>query len=303
MTITTDPWADLDTDFSEQPEIAGEQPEIAGEDYTPAATDFQPTYFETCKKCRGSGQFVSWGGRRLGECFACKGKGGHTRKTAPEVRAKARENTAKRAVATENQRVATAQQWAEENPTLHAWLIARADRSDFAMSLLTGVRKYGRLTDGQFNAVTRLVAEDAARDADRASERARIAASAPEITVAPLEAAFASAAASGKPARKVRLAQFVFTPAKANSANPGAIYVKTTGDDYLGKIVDGRFARAFSTPVEVEAEVLAVAADPRAAAVAYGFETGNCSCCGRFLSNPESVALGIGPICASRFGW
>lgn len=36
--------------------------------------------------------------------------------------------------------------------------------------------------------------------------------------------------------------------------------------------------------------------------VAYGRETGNCACCGRELTNPESVALGIGPICASKFG-
>lgn len=32
----------------------------------------------------------------------------------------------------------------------------------------------------------------------------------------------------------------------------------------------------------------------------YGHETGNCSICGRTLSDPLSVQMGIGPICAKR---
>ena len=31
-------------------------------------------------------------------------------------------------------------------------------------------------------------------------------------------------------------------------------------------------------------------------------KTGNCSCCGRHLENKESVELGIGPICRSKWG-
>lgn len=33
-------------------------------------------------------------------------------------------------------------------------------------------------------------------------------------------------------------------------------------------------------------------------AAAYGRRTGRCMCCGRTLTNPESIAAGIGPICA-----
>ena len=40
-----------------------------------------------------------------------------------------------------------------------------------------------------------------------------------------------------------------------------------------------------------------------AAARTHGLETGNCSCCNRLLTDPESVRKGIGPICESRFGW
>lgn len=33
----------------------------------------------------------------------------------------------------------------------------------------------------------------------------------------------------------------------------------------------------------------------------YGKMTGNCMCCGRILTNENSIAEGIGPICASKF--
>jgi hypothetical protein len=34
----------------------------------------------------------------------------------------------------------------------------------------------------------------------------------------------------------------------------------------------------------------------------YGHESGSCSICGRTLNDPLSVQMGIGPICAKRFG-
>jgi len=34
----------------------------------------------------------------------------------------------------------------------------------------------------------------------------------------------------------------------------------------------------------------------------YGHESGSCSICGRKLNDPLSVQMGIGPICAKRFG-
>lgn len=41
--------------------------------------------------------------------------------------------------------------------------------------------------------------------------------------------------------------------------------------------------------------------DPKAAAVAYGQESGTCAVCGRTLTTPESLARGMGSTCASRF--
>jgi hypothetical protein len=48
------------------------------------------------------------------------------------------------------------------------------------------------------------------------------------------------------------------------------------------------------------AAMQAAEADPIAAAVKYGRESGCCAVCGRDLTDPESIARGIGPICAER---
>lgn len=60
-------------------------------------------------------------------------------------------------------------------------------------------------------------------------------------------------------------------------------------------------------PVRVRANrdaVLAeIAKDPQSAMLRYGREIGSCGHCGRTLTNEESRARGIGPICASKMGW
>lgn len=43
-----------------------------------------------------------------------------------------------------------------------------------------------------------------------------------------------------------------------------------------------------------------IARDPQKALADYGHELGECGVCGRTLTNPESIAAGIGPICAGR---
>lgn len=54
---------------------------------------------------------------------------------------------------------------------------------------------------------------------------------------------------------------------------------------------------------DIQAQLTVIAADPRAAAVAYGRLVGCCALCGRRLEDSESVARGIGPICAAKYGW
>lgn len=41
--------------------------------------------------------------------------------------------------------------------------------------------------------------------------------------------------------------------------------------------------------------------NPKAAAVRFGKHFTVCACCGAPLSDPDSIAAGVGPVCATRF--
>ena len=70
---------------------------------------------------------------------------------------------------------------------------------------------------------------------------------------------------------------------------------------YLGKVTPaGCDSRLSDTVKEV---ILSAANDPLTAAIRYGKVSGECSCCGRELTDPRSIERGIGPICATKFGW
>lgn len=69
---------------------------------------------------------------------------------------------------------------------------------------------------------------------------------------------------------------------------------------YLGKITPNRLDSRLND--DVKAVIMEAANDPLTAAIRYGKETGACSCCGRDLTNPQSIELGIGPICREKFG-
>jgi len=69
---------------------------------------------------------------------------------------------------------------------------------------------------------------------------------------------------------------------------------------YLGKITPNRLDSRLAD--DIKAVLLEAASDPLTAAVRYGKETGSCSCCGRDLTNAQSIELGIGPICREKFG-
>jgi len=70
---------------------------------------------------------------------------------------------------------------------------------------------------------------------------------------------------------------------------------------YLGKVTpQGCDSRLSDTVKEI---IIAAASDPLTAAIRYGKVSGSCSCCGRELTDPRSIEAGIGPICATKFGW
>jgi hypothetical protein len=118
--------------------------------------------------------------------------------------------------------------------------------------------------------------------------------------VAPIEAA----KAAGLKRVSMRFSDFIVKPSK----HGGRAYIYshekaenqwgTYSNVYLGWVTD----TATNLPAELAATVATTAANPAAAAKLYGQQTGRCSCCGRELTDPASIAAGIGPICADKFG-
>jgi hypothetical protein len=266
---------------------------------------YRPIWKESCRKCGGSGQYraPSMHGSR---CFACKGMGKLVFKTSPEHRAKAKASTAARAQEAAHEAAQAAAAWLAANPAIAAWFIKNGE-NDFARSLFAGLNRYGALTDGQKAAVERSIA----RDAERATEAAQRVENAPKADTAGVDrltAAFdkakAYASERGRGIRGLRLTigGMVISPAGVNSKNPGALYVKN-GETYLGKIQTGKFFGSRECTEAAEKRLLAFVADPKAAAKAYGQETGICCVCNAQLTNEDSIEAGIGPICAEKFGW
>lgn len=54
---------------------------------------------------------------------------------------------------------------------------------------------------------------------------------------------------------------------------------------------------------KIEEQLRTILSNPKAATVAYGRLTNHCGCCGKPLEDVESVARGIGPVCAKKNGW
>jgi len=290
--------SDLDFDHAAQPTVLDEATASQRYATAPSAAAFR----DPCKRCGGTGKFRGYSGRVFGSCFACKGLGYTEHKTSAAHRAQA-------AAVREDRKVLAAQDhlaaFATSDPARWAWIEQHAAGYDFAASLRESVSKYGTLTDGQAAAVDRGIARDADREAARAAARtadAERAAAAPAVDASRLHAAFATAQASGLKWPKIKLGEIVVKPAGASSRNPGALYV-TLGGEYMGKIVGGKFIASRECPAEVAEQVVALVGDPQGTAEAHGLRTGHCCICSRELTDPVSVARGIGPVCGARFGW
>ena len=262
-------------------------------------------FIETCPKCRGSGRFISYGGRNLGPCFSCKGKGSNSYKSSPEARVQAKASRAEKKA----RDLAT---WSEEHKDILDWFVRVIDQRPnnpfrFAVSLREGFIKYGSLTDGQVVAARKCIAQDAERSAARV-------ASAPSINVTKIEQAFEVAREKSK--RPGQDGTFVkplkltandvtvyFTPGKPGSKWDGFLFVEDPNERKLGYVKGGKFFAKFDCTAVEETAIQTCAADPQTAVVAYAKAWKACGICSRTLLNEESIARGIGPICAEKFGW
>lgn len=262
--------------------------------------DAEGRFVEGCAKCGGTGRYTR--GYHYGVCFACKGTG--KLKFAQPAEQRARNRISARAA-----RARTAEtnmtDFIAAFPAEHAWLEANKDRWDLAATFLGVIVKYGELSERQMGVIARGM-----RDASFAQQRLDRVAAAPVVDTAGvdrLKAAFDHAA--GVAAEKGRkfsprltIGSMTISPAKATSANPGALYVKSDGT-YLGKVMHGKFLRSRECDDGNEATVLRFIADPADAARVYGQESKMCCICNRKLTLEESMVRGMGEICASNFGW
>lgn len=264
----------------------------------------RPIYRDTCAKCGGDGLWKGHGdctGDR--SCTMCSGRGYREFKTSAAERAKQRE-VAARAKQREAEALATkVQQWQIAHAAESAWMTEASERGfEFASSLLESLNKFGSLTEKQLTAVQKCVADSNARKAQWAAERAAREAAAPTVDATRLERSFETARTNGLKWPRITMGSMIIKPAGENSKNAGALYV-TEHDQYLGKVMSGRFFKVRECNDAQEQQVVSLINDPVAAAETYGHLTGHCCICNRELTNPESVERGIGPICADKFGW
>lgn len=269
----------------------------------------------TCIECNGTGLYQ---GVRLHQdkqhCFACKGKGWF--KTSYADRMKARQKARDRKQAAHEAKQAA---FDEANEGLIEQLRAIAGWHQFAASMLEAYDKWGKLTDKQTAAARAALAKVEAKRKEREAKKA---AEAVTIDLSPIRDMFAKAIENGAKKPTYRAEGLVISKAPAHGKNAGALYIKSTSHVYGGKLTGTVFKPSYEgkeadfatytytaeetgeriTVSRTAADALAViAANPAEAAALHGKRSGICSCCGRELTDPESIAAGIGPICASKW--
>lgn len=248
-----------------------------------------------CSKCRGSGKFIGYTGRIVGDCRQCRGTG--KQKTDPELAQRKRQAKAE---ALKLERAAMKDRWATANPEAWQWIEANKATFSFASSLAKALDQWGSLTDGQLKGVFKCIEAGKRRQQERAGRQPDALMQGAGFTK--MLEAFDTAKRSLLNFPSLRIGAYKFSLACQHSVNANCIYVKR-GQLYVGKITkDGKFFASRDASEEDIAKIKEIGADPFEALVAHGKQTGYCGCCGRLLENPESVRLGIGPICRGKWG-
>ena len=259
-----------------------------------------------CPRCAGTGT------TRWGQCFKCNGARtvkARVFKTTPEERAHKR---AGRLARKERRGGDHTEAFKAAHPLHWQWIektIARTDDKGegsfgaMIRDLPEAIRKYGDLTAGRMAMIERGMARDAEHDAFADQRKQAAVARSVEVDTGKIEAAFARMREAGKKRIALHYAGLFISPMRNDVT---ALRVKAArGYDapYYGKIQAGRFFPVRDCPEEIKAQLALIAADPAAAARVSGKDTGVCCCCGAELTDPVSIAAGIGPICAGNWGF
>ena len=175
----------------------------------------------------------------------------------------------------------------------------RSQRSQFAQDL---ARKFNSLSPDQYSWAHKLAVDSCQRQQQVAKFD--------DTQVSQFEALFnAFEAAKAKGAKRLTL-RFNGVNVKPNR-DLTALWVTSQTETehgnyglqpkYLGKVT--RIGMDSRLSDDVQQTIMLAANDPLTAAIQYGKVSGRCSCCGVKLDNPKSIERGIGPICATKFGW
>lgn len=182
------------------------------------------------------------------------------------------------------------------SPEIKTFLEANAGWSSFFGSLYKQIQKKGGLSEKQIEAVERSMVK-------MAKTRARQDAMDESFNAEALVETFIVAMRNGLKRPKLVVGDYRFSLAPPSGSNAGHIYVKNDEDGYLGKInpEGDKFLCVRACTEDHVAMVNQIVANPKAAALKYGKESGVCACCARELTDPVSIKAGVGPICADRY--
>jgi hypothetical protein len=248
------------------------------------ATGGERTTMVDCPKCNGTGM------TRWGRCFRCE-------KSGTRGKISMRSAAASKARVTREQNSAEAREaFFRDCAAEWAYIGRRAEKgSNFYAGMQDDVATYGSLSERKLE----MVRTDMAKDAVKREEFK--AANTKPVDISGIVALFDGAIENQVKKPVFRADGITLSKAAASGRNPGAIYVKSSDGEYLGKIAEGKFQASFAAPKDTHARLCEIAADPSAEAIRYARKTSSCSCCGRTLVNPVSILAVVGPICAEKW--
>jgi hypothetical protein len=163
----------------------------------------------------------------------------------------------------------------------YEWLKAQdVSGNTFLTSLKNQLASKGKLSDKQRDCITKAIEK-----AQATPTRSDVAAPGASVNVPDGRYAIT---------RNDKVMFYKVENGKAGSRWEGYTFLKVQASDDLFPVKDK----------DARTEILAaIAQDPRAASIAYGKEIGACGLCNITLTHPDSIANGIGPICAGKQGW
>ena len=170
------------------------------------------------------------------------------------------------------------------------------DGNSFVTKMAFVYGKKGSLTDPQINVLKKILRESIANQARSKNQD--------PISVDKIRELFKTPLENGLKYPKFTVSDITLSLPTENSAshNKDAIYVRHE-DVYVGKILNGKFMPTNRCDASVHEKLIAIAKDPMSEAIGHGHLHGNCSMCRKKLSDPRSMKVGYGAICADKWGF